>query len=365
MNLVQIALASNLLCSVTAFAFSNQVPPLFEKVSDTVVKLNNPHFVQIHCLIPQVEKPTCSTMTIIDTWVVNGKCEYWSGVPKNSGGNTRPATGTWPAGAVDWKTGGSFELTLPPDGVYWMQSRGSDLVIQNYVLDTRWKSPAIPTAFAAQDLGSQKVRFSWNDVSNNEVAFHILTEQYIGDKWVKLPSYIRIPANKSTIDYQTQAGYYRFSIRSAMSAAEETWNFKIRVLGNTLETFQNIIFTTPSVIKYSNTTSYVYLLVNGTFPNPVAPSNFGGILNPNNTIYFVWQDNSTNETVFHLLEDKWVNGAWVRQPLIRIAANRTSYTLPARQSGKYRYALRSAYSFPDTNIVRTSGISPWIEFVIP
>lgn len=340
--------------------------PLFEKVKDTIIKLNNPHFVQIHCLIPQLEKPSCPNMTTSDTWTINGKCEYWSAFPSNSGGNSQPAWGSqWSVNAVDWRTGGPFLVTFPSSGVYWMQSRGPDLAIQNYVVDTRRKNPTMPKELVAKNIGSQKVRLSWSDTSNNEVAFHILVERYIGDKWIKLPSYIRARPNTTTIDYQAQAGYYRFSIRSAMSAAEEKWSFSRRIAATPSEPLQSVNFTTPSVIKYSNITSYVNLLVDGIFPNPIAPSNFGGTSKPDKTIYFVWQDNSENESVFHLLEDKWINGAWVRQPLIRIPANTRSYTRSARQPGRYRYAVRSAYRFPDTSVVRTSRTSLWIEFTIP
>lgn len=340
--------------------------PLFEKINDTVIKLNNPHFIQVHCLIPQIEKPSCPDMTDYNIWITDGKCEYWSAIPTNSGGNSKISwSSEWPDGSVDWRSGGSFNITLPTAGVYWMQSRGPDLSIQNCVVDTRWISPVMPTGLIAEDIGSQKVKISWNDTSNNEVAFHILVEQYIGDKWIKLPSYIRANANTKTIDYQAQAGYYRFSIRSAMSIAEEEWSFNRIISTNLTDPLQNIKFKTPSIIKYSNVSDYVYLLVSGVFPNPVAPSNLGGTSKTDKTIYFVWQDNSNNETVFHLLEDKWINNAWIRQPLIRIPANRSSYTLPSRQPGRYRYSIRSAYSFPNTNIVRNSVISNWIEFTIP
>jgi hypothetical protein len=172
--------------------------------------------------------------------------------------------------------------------------------------------------------------------------------------------------NTNTLTWQTQAGYYRFAVRSALSTSDEAVSFQRRVpssvLGGEVKT-EN--FTVPAIVKYSNQTSWKYLLVNGTFANPAAPTNFGGTTKADKSLFFVWQDNSNNESVFHILEDKFVDGAWVRQQQIRVPANRISWTIPPKTQGRYRYAIRSAYSFPDTSVVRTSSISSWIEFVIP
>jgi hypothetical protein len=344
--------------------------PLFQTINETTLRLNNPHFVHVFCLKPQKTRPTCDAMTTIDAWVTNGLYDFWSGIPSNSGGNSRLAWGdSWPAGAVDWREGGSFDIKFPENGVYWIQSRGPDLTLQSFVFDTRWLTPQTPTGLTAQDIGSQKAKFTWVDTSSNEAAFHIIPQQLVGEKWVKLP-YIRANKDTNTVTWQGTAGYYRFSIRSALSNAEENWTFQRRVSVNPSQPLDVVNFTTPAVIKYSPLSGYTYLLINGTFPNPIAPTNFGGALKPDNSIYFVWQDNSNNESVFHILEDKWVvdasgNGSWVRQLVNRIPSNRSSYTLPARPTGKYRFCIRSAYSFPSTNIVRTSGISNWIEFTIP
>ncbi len=348
-------------------ASTEAAQPLFEKKSETVLRLNNPHFASVFCLVPLSTPPSCSAMTTLDAWVTDGKYNYWSGVPSNSGGNSQLAWGgSWPAtGAVDWRSGGSFDIVFPVGGLYWIESRSPDLVVQNTFVDTRYPVPNVPSGFNAQDIGSQRVKFDWQDTSNNETAFHILIEQMVGDKWIKLP-YQRAAKDANTLTWQTQAGYYRFAIRSALSTSDEVVSFNRRVPSNVLGgEVKTESFTVPGVVKYSNQTNWKYLLVNGTFANPIAPTNFGGTMKADKSLFFVWQDNSNNESVFHILEDKFVDGAWVRQQQIRVPANRISWTIPPKTAGRYRYAIRSAYSFPDTSIVRTSSVSNWIEFVIP
>jgi hypothetical protein len=341
--------------------------PLFEKKNETVLRLNNPHFVNVFFLIPIASAPTCPSMTVLETWITDGKYSYWSGIPSNSGGDSKLAWGgSWPSdGSVDWRVGGSFDIDFPVGGLYWIESRSPDLLVQNTFIDTRYPTPVVPSGFNAQDIGSQKVKFDWQDVSNNENSFHILIEQMIGDKWIKLP-YQRAASNTNTFTWQAQPGYYRFAIRAALSTSDEVVSFQRRIPSGAIEgEAKTEIFTIPGTIKYSNQTSWKYLLVNGTFANPVTPTNFGGTTKADKSLFFVWQDNSNNESVFHILEDKFINGVWVRQQQIRVPANRISWTIPPKASGKYRYSIRSAYSFPETSIVKTSPTSNWIEFVVP
>ena len=334
---------------------------VFTQVDDNLLSLDNPQFVHVFSLVKGVDSPSCSEMTVLDKWE-SDSYGFWSAVPTNSMGKTQSAWEQENPNFLDWRSGGTFVLVFPFGGVYWTTTRGADLTVQSHVIDTRWREPSVPTNLTAQDLGNQLVKLNWKDSSSDETAFHILIEQYIGDKWVKIPSYQRAVANATTLNWQAPSpGYYRFQIRSAYSKPEQSWSFK-RPVG--IDKYENVTFVTPSVVKYSQLSGFTYLLVNGTFSNPAAPTNFGGAKKTDNSIFFVWQDNSNNESVFHILEEKWINNEWVRQPLIRVFPNRSSFTLSPRQPGKYRYAVRSAYSFPDTSISRTSSITPWIEFVI-
>lgn len=334
---------------------------LFTQVGDNLLSLDNPQFVHVFSLVKNVDNPSCSEMTVLDKWG-NASYNFWSAVPTNSMGKSQSAWEEENPKLIDWRSGGTFVLTFSSGGVYWVTARGSDLSIQNYVIDTRWQEPITPIALTAQDLGNQLVKLNWQDTSSNETAFHILIEQYVGDRWVKIPSYQRAVANTTTLNWQAPSpGYYRFQIRSAYSKPAQNWSFK-RPVG--IDKQEIVNFFTPSVIKYSQLSGFTYLLVNGVFSNPAAPTNLGGAKKPDNSIFFVWQDNSNNESIFHILEEKFVNNEWVRQPLIRVFPNRSSFTLPPRTPGKYRYAVRSAYSFPDTSITKTSSLTPWIEFVI-
>ena len=334
---------------------------LFTQIGDNSLSLENPQFVHSFSLIKAVDNPSCSDMTVLNNWE-SDNYSFWSAVPTNSMGKSQSAWEQENHNLIDWRNGGKFVLKFPFGGVFWVTARGRDLSIQNYVIDTRWQEPIIPTALTAQDLGNQLVKLNWQDTSSNETAFHILIEQYVGDKWIKIPSYQRAAANITTLNWQAPApGYYRFQIRSAYSKPAQKWSFKRPVgMGK-----QEIVdFFTSSVIKYSQLSSFTYLLVNGVFSNPTAPTNFGGTKKSDNSIFLVWQDNFNNGSIFHILEEKFVNNEWIRQPLIRVFSGISSLILPPKTPGKYRYAVRSAYSFPDTVISKTSSITPWIEFTI-
>jgi hypothetical protein len=344
---------------------TEQSQPLFQQENETVLRLNNPHFVSIFCLIPLSTPPKCDTMTILNSWLTEEKYSYWFAVPSNSAGNSKLAWGgSWPKeNTIDWRNGGSFDIDFPEGGLYWIESRGDNLLIQNRVIDTRYPTPKMPSKLTVKDIGFQKVRIEWQDNSDNEIAFHILIEQMVGDKWVKLP-YQRVNRNTSFFTWQTNAGYYRFAIRSALSTFDEVVSFQRKIPSNILGgKIETVNFTIPAVNKYSEQTDWKYLLVNGNFANPIAPTNFGGILNSDKSLLLAWQDNSNNESAFHIFEETFVNDSWIRLQ-IRVPANCTSWSVPPKSTGKYRYSIRSAYSFPDTSIVRTSAISNWIEFVI-
>jgi len=336
--------------------------PLFEKLGNNVIRLNSPHFVQIYCLTPQKEKPICSNMKTVNEVIVDGKCKYWYALPSQEVKTVFKQQTT--VNDVDLNINGFFDITLPQSGVYYIQSRGPNLVTESFVIDTRVITAITPTGLSVKSIGQQKVKISWNDTLNNETAFHIIVDQYIGDKWTRLPSYIRANANTTELEYPIQPGYYRFSIRSAISTPEDNWSFNRKVSVNPKDPLQKVTFKTDSSITYSAISDYVYILVDGNFKEPVSPSNFGGTSKSDKSIYFVWQDNSKDETVFHLLEEKWINNSWIRQDMIRIPSNRSSYTRSPRSPGKYRYAIRSAYSFPDTNVFKTSSITNWIEFTV-
>jgi len=338
--------------------------PLFRLIGDSEVILNNPHFIQIRCLIPQKDTPICEQMTITDTWITDGKVEFVSAAPRNTQGISQVAWEGLDKNAIDWRSGGEFSIKFPKGGVFWLQSRGADLRLQTFVVDTRWVQIEPPSDVVIEKVDSKTVKISWKDNSEIEVAFHVLIEQYVGGKWVRIP-YLRVPKNVTTATWKALPGYYRFAVRAGVSNPEETWTFKRVVSADINSTTEEVAFKTGSIIKYSAPTSWSYFFVDGLFQKPLAPTNFGGTIKNENTIFFVWQDNSNEESTFHILEDKWVNEAWVRQQTIKIPANRRSYTTDSRTSGKYRYAIRSAYSFPNTNIVRTSSLTNWIEFTIP
>jgi len=334
---------------------------VFTKIENNKLTLSNPQFIHTFSFVRSSGEPSCPEMTVLDKWE-RDNCIFWSAVPTNTMGKSISAWKQQNSSLLDWRKGGDFVVTFPLGGVYWVTARGADLSMQNWVIDTRWQEPAVPTSVTAQDLGNQLVKIGWKDNSSNETAFHILIEQYIGDRWVKIPSYQRATANANSFDWTAPSpGYYRFQIRSAYSRPVQNWTFK-RPVG--IDKEETINFSTPSVIKYSQLSEYAYLLVNGSFRNPAAPTNFGGTKNADNSIFFVWQDNSHNESVFHILEEKLVNDEWVRQPLIRVFPNISSFTVSPRQPGRYRYAVRSAYSFPDTTITKTSSITSWIEFTV-
>lgn len=341
--------------------------PLFQKINDTTLRLNNPQFATIYCVVGNTDNNTDSSVTIADFRNRNSNLIIWEKMPTDTIANSPLAWGKLvpSSNEFDWRTAGPFDFIFPPNKVFWIESRGPDLTIQNYVFDTRFPTPQMPTLLKAQDIGSQKVRFTWTDTSNNENAFHIIIQRLVGEKWVSIP-FIRSNKDTTALRWQAQAGYYRFAIRSALSTTQESVTFNRTVPAALPDTgIRTVTFPIMPVVKYSQQSPWTFLLVNGTFPNPVAPTDFSVTINPNNSLLFNWKDNSNNESVFHIVEDRFVNNAWVRQPLIRIGSDKTTFTSSVKTSGRYRYCIRSAYSFPNTTVVRNSELSAWIEVVIP
>lgn len=348
-------------------AFLSSSDSVFIKKNDNVLTLKNPHFVNIFCITPLVSPPECKNMIVKEKWITDSKYTYLSFIPSNSEGKSElPWGGSWPSNNLkDWRQGGDFEIIFPAGGLYWIESRGSKLLIETTVIDTRYISINPPSNLSVKEAGSQSVMIEWQDNSNNETAFHILIERMVGNKWIKLP-FQRSDKNTNTIKWTGEPGYYRFAVRSALSVSEEKISFQRQVPSSNYKgESQTINIVTPSIIKYSEQTEWKNILISGFFPNPLPPTNFGGTTRADKSIFFVWQDNSNNETVFHILEDKFINGSWVRQQQIRVPENRISWTIPPKSTGKYRYCIRSAYSFPETNIIRTSSVSNWIEFTVP
>lgn len=337
---------------------------LFESINDNVLRIYSPHFVNIFCLIPLDSPPVCNNMIILDSWIVDGKYSFVSLSPQNN--NYQLAWGCYNSdkdSLSDWRNNSYYDINFPVGGLYWIESRGKNLKVQSFIVDTRNPYPTTPNNFVAKDMGSGRVSFTWQDSSDNETAFHILCERMIGNEWEKLP-YIRVNRDSQSINWDAKPGYYRFAIRSAFSTQKEEITFQRKVPSTKNDNgIRNVKMDIPGVIKYSEQTEWKYLLVNGSFSNPISPTNFGGTLKTD-SIFFVWQRNSSNETAFHILEDKLINGNWIRQNQIRVPAKRSSWTIPKNSKGKYRYAIRSAYSFPETSIVKTSGITNWIEFEI-
>ena len=329
---------------------------LFQIINDNTLLVKNPQYVIVYGMF-NTEFPQTKDLKVLDNRFIDNNYLYWRAVPLES------------------EKSGYFEgsiykkdcfIEFPKGNVYYVVSRGLGWEQKSYILDTRFEKPQPPTKVLATDSGNNRIKISWQDSSPNKTAFHIFAEELVGDAWVRVGSgFIRVDASQmleQSITWQApKPGYYRFAVRTAFSSAEKQFSF---ITKSILREDASNTFTVPQVLYFSKTSNSVEVLVNGTFPNPLAPTNFGGTIQNDKSLFFVWTVNSTNESVFHILEETLINNVWVRTNQFRVPARRRSWTISTKAKGTYRYALRSAYSYPNTSIVRTSSLSSWLQFVI-
>lgn len=173
------------------------------------------------------------------------------------------------------------------------------------------------------------IRLKWSDNSNNELGFVLQRETQLTSTSWGSPATFNISANQSSYDDDAPVGFYRYKIQSYNLAGSSS-------------------FTSWTNVQYT--------------PTPADPTNFN-VTNVGDgvSVNLTWKDNSTNETVFHIIWDKQVSGSWVRQSTITVPANSTSY-LHSPGAGTYRYCIRSAYSV--LGVAYKSNLTPWISVTV-
>jgi hypothetical protein len=168
------------------------------------------------------------------------------------------------------------------------------------------------------------IKLQWQDNSNNEQGFVLQRETQVSSTaWGNQISF-DVPANQTSYMDSPPVGIYRYRIRAYNTAGTS-------------------LYTGWTVAQFT--------------PLPEAPTNFVvQNIGDGSSVQMNWTDNSSIESVFHLVWDKQVNGSWVRQSVISVPANTTSYVhVPG--AGVHRYAIRSAYSI--NGYAYKSALTPW------
>jgi len=195
--------------------------------------------------------------------------------------------------------------------------------------------PEIPTNFNVSNAGNNlAVLMTWNDNSSNETVFHLIWDKKINGIWTRQPI-ISISANKTSYTHQPGPGTHRYCIRSAYS-----------VFG---------------VAYKSDLTAWKTVDVG--YAPPAAPTNLVVTLEMDqSTVSFSWRDNSTTETVFHLIPQKLNGSTWTTLEYIRIPANSTQYAYKPGK-GEWRFAIRSAFSV--NGYAYKSALTPVVQIHVP